>query len=174
MRHPWAAQIWMSGPTVSADRFAQSDAVLRCLREAGLPPEAIYSAYHALEGYPLGYAMQRQDFAAYTGKQLRQTATDFLKTFPVDVYPDFAEHVDQHLDPGFTGTDSFEFGLDLILDGLQRLADGAREPSGRRRAVAQPQRSASRRSGAPTATRKSAPTKKKNDWVSPKARTDES
>ena len=36
-------------------------------------------------------------------------------------YPDFTEHVKQHLEPEFTGTDSFEFGLDLILDGLERL-----------------------------------------------------
>jgi AcrR family transcriptional regulator len=120
VRRPWAARIWMSTTTPSMDRFAQGDAVLRCLREAGLPATTIYSAYHALDGYALGYALQRLDFP-YSRKELNRLAKDFLHQFPVDDYPDFAEHVQQHLNPEFTSTDSFEFGLDLILDGLERL-----------------------------------------------------
>jgi AcrR family transcriptional regulator len=121
VRRPWAARIWMSGPSsVSLDRLAQSDAVLRCLREAGLSPTTIYSAYHALDGFALGYAMQRLDFP-YGRRELQRLAKDFLKDFPVDTYPDFTEHVHQHLDPAFADADSFEFGLDLILDGLDRL-----------------------------------------------------
>jgi AcrR family transcriptional regulator len=120
VRRPWAARIWMSASVPSRTRFGQSDAVLRCLREAGLPPETIYSAYHALDGYALGYAMQRVDFP-YSRKQLTKLAREFLAGFPVDDFPDFAEHVEQHLDPDFAAKDSFEFGLDLILDGLDRL-----------------------------------------------------
>src|SRR5579862_6588891 len=50
IRRPWAARIWMSAMP-NLDRLAQSDGVLRCLREAGLAPGVVYSAYHALEGY---------------------------------------------------------------------------------------------------------------------------
>ena len=120
VRRPWAARIWMTGSSPDIDRLAQSDAVLRCLREAGLPPQAVYSAYHALDGYALGYALQRQDFP-YSRKELQKLIKDFLRDFPVAEYPDFTEHVKQHLEPEFTGTDSFEFGLDLILYGLERL-----------------------------------------------------
>ena len=119
VRRPWAARIWMSSMP-SIDRFAQSDAVLRCLREAGLPKEVVYSAYHALDGFALGYALQRLDFP-YGRKELKRLAAGFLKDFPTDDYPDFTEHVNQHLDPAFATSDSFEFGLDLILDGLERL-----------------------------------------------------
>jgi AcrR family transcriptional regulator len=124
VRRPWAARIWMSASSVSMDRFAQSDAALRFLREAGLPAPAIYSAYHALDGYALGYAMQRADFP-YTPRQLKKMAKDFFAEFPVDDYPDFAEHVRQHFDPEFVSKDSFEFGLDMILDGLERLSRSA-------------------------------------------------
>jgi hypothetical protein len=34
-------------------------------------------------------------------------------------YPHLAEHAEQHLSPP-SGEGSFEFGLDLILDGLER------------------------------------------------------
>ena len=122
IRHPWAAQIWMSGPiSPTSTRIAQSDAVLRCLREGGLSPQVIYSAYHALDGYALGYALQRASFP-FSRAQLNQMAKAFLEEFSPTDNPEFAEHIRQHGDPAFTSTDSFEFGLDLILDGLERLS----------------------------------------------------
>ena len=111
----------MTASSPSLHRFAQSDAVLRCLREAGLSPTVVYSAYHALDGFALGYAMQRLDFS-YGDKELQRMVKDFLSDFPTDRYPDFTEHVFQHIDPEFGASDSFEFGLDLILDGLERLS----------------------------------------------------
>ena len=53
--------------------------------------------------------------------ELKRLAKDFLADFPTETYPDFTEHVNQHVDPAFAASDSFEFGLDLILDGLDRL-----------------------------------------------------
>lgn len=40
---------------------------------------------------------------------------------PRDVYPYIAEHMEQHTLPRERGED-FAFGLDLILDGLERFA----------------------------------------------------
>ncbi len=120
VRRPWAARIWMKSMP-SVDRLAQSDAVLRCLRQAGLSPSVVYSAYHALDGFALGYALQRLDVPIPT-KRVNRLVTEFLRDFPTEDYPDFTEHVRQHFDPEFAASDSFEFGLDLILDGLERLA----------------------------------------------------
>jgi AcrR family transcriptional regulator len=141
VRRPWAARIWMSASLPSATRLAQSDAVLRCLRVAGLPPTVVYSAYHALDGYALGYALQRTDFP-YSAKELKRMAKDFLSDFPMASYPDFAEHVSQHFDPDFRASDSFEFGLDLILDGLERLRKPAAQArQSRSRAPSPPSKS---------------------------------
>ena len=120
VRRPWAARIWMTKSSPSLVRLEQSDSVLRCLRDAGLPAEVVYSAYHMLDGFALGYALQRQDFS-FSEEELKLMVADFLMDFPSERLPDFAEHVRQHMDPGFAASDSFEFGLDLILDGLERL-----------------------------------------------------
>ena len=118
---PWAAQIWMSSSRPSRDRMAHADAVLRRLRESGLSPQLIYRAYHVLEGYTLGYALQQGEFP-YRGAELEQLAARFLRDFPIQDYPDLATHVEQHLEPHDAEAGSFELGLDLILDGLERLS----------------------------------------------------
>jgi len=119
-RHPWAARIWMSASKPSPDRFAHADAILRRLREAGFPPDVVYDTFHVLEGYTLGYTLQQLEFP-YDAAQLEQLAKRFLADFPADDYPDLAEHIRQHLEPHEAEAGSFEFGLDLILDGLDRL-----------------------------------------------------
>jgi AcrR family transcriptional regulator len=122
VRRPWAARIWMSKSVPGSVHIAQSDGVLRRLREAGLSPLNIYRAYHVLDGYVLGYALQHQEFP-YTAKELKKLARDFLRDLPREEYPDFALHVEQHLDRAFATHRSFEFGLDMILDGLDRLRE---------------------------------------------------
>ncbi|MGZ4336008.1 MAG: TetR/AcrR family transcriptional regulator C-terminal domain-containing protein [Gaiellaceae bacterium] len=120
-RRPWAARIWMSSSRPGPERFAHGDAVLRCLREAGFSPGLTYRAFHLLEGYTLGYTLKQSDFP-YSGKEVEQIAERFLHDFPADDYPYLAEHIEQHLEP-HEEAGSFEFGLDLILNGLERLRD---------------------------------------------------
>jgi hypothetical protein len=49
-------------------------------------------------------------------------AQDILRELPADEYPHLAEMIIEHaMKPGYAYADEFEFGLDLILDGLERL-----------------------------------------------------
>ena len=46
-----------------------------------------------------------------------------IEHFPADRYPHLAEFTVEHvLRPGYDFTREFDFGLDLILDGLERAA----------------------------------------------------
>jgi len=62
-------------------------------------------------------------------------ADSIRRQFPADAYPHLTELTVQHvLQPGYDYADEFEFGLDLILDGLERVRDcstGGRTAPGR-------------------------------------------
>jgi AcrR family transcriptional regulator len=122
-RHRWAAGIWMSRKGGRAG-MRDGDAVLQCLREAGFSKDLTYHAYHVFQGYVLGFTLQELNFP-YDSEQLKQLAATFLRDFPADEYPYLAEHIEQHMEPSDDHEGEFEFGLDLILDGLERLRDTA-------------------------------------------------
>jgi AcrR family transcriptional regulator len=124
VRHPWASGLWMSRQGGGTARLERADWLLRILREAGLSEELRYHAYHVVESHILGFTVQQLNFP-YRGAELEKRATRFLERFPVDEFPDFAEHVQQYLEPREGSEGGFELGLDLILDGLERLRDAA-------------------------------------------------
>ena len=122
MRHPWAASLWWrraEGP----DRMRGAEFMLRTLREAGFSEELTYHAYHVLVSHILGFSLQAISFPIESKEELQELAADFLQSFPADEYPYLAEHIRQHVDPGDSNEGAFAFGLDLILDGLERMRD---------------------------------------------------
>jgi AcrR family transcriptional regulator len=123
-RHPWAGSLWMAPRKVSPVRLRHGDAVLRTFREAGFSKELTYHAYHTFQGHVFGFTLQELNFP-YDAEQLKELAANFIRDFPADEYPYLAEHITQHMDPGDDQQGAFEIGLDLILDGLERLRDTA-------------------------------------------------
>ena len=121
-RHAWAAAIWMSSQSFGPERMRFSDAVLRGFREGGFSDDLTYHAFHVVQSHILGYTLYLSSFQIDVG-DLKEFAAAFLEAFPADQHPDLAEHIGQHMEPheGHQGT--FEFGLELILDGLERLRD---------------------------------------------------
>jgi AcrR family transcriptional regulator len=118
MRHPWAAELsFKTG--VSAARLALMDGLLGTLRAAGFSPATTHHAYHALDSHITGFTLWVVGMPT-DETTLPDTARSFLATLPVGGLPHLVEHVEQHIAP----TDDireFEFGLDLLLDGLERL-----------------------------------------------------
>jgi AcrR family transcriptional regulator len=124
LQHPWAANLWMSSQTFGGARMRFADTVLRGFREGGFSEELTYHAFHVFQSHVMGFTMYvaSLDFDA---EELEQLAATFLETFPADEYPDLALHIRQHSEPGDEHEGTFEFGLDLVLNGLERLRDAA-------------------------------------------------
>lgn len=121
LRHGWACGLWLSRQGgVGPARLRQGDWLLGMLRRSGLPMDLVFHAYHILESYILGSTLQQLSFP-YRGEQLEGIARNFLAEFPADDYPEFGEHIRQHLKP--PQGSGFEFALDLILDGMERARD---------------------------------------------------
>jgi AcrR family transcriptional regulator len=124
LRHPWAGSLWMR-QMPGAARVRHFDAVLGSLRDAGFSKDLTYHAYHILQSYVLGYTLQVLNYRSIAMEELVDAAATFLQELPVEEYPHFAEHVRQHMEPRHDDGSAFELGLDLILDGLERLRDTA-------------------------------------------------
>ncbi len=122
IRHRWACGAMMRVPRVSAARLQWMEAVLRTLREAGFSADLTHHAYHALDSHITGFTLWQVSMPFETREELVDLAEDVLREIPTDEYPYFIEHAEQHLAPASPdGKTEFEFGLDLILDGLERL-----------------------------------------------------
>jgi AcrR family transcriptional regulator len=122
LRHRWASSLSMSRQSGGPAQLRHSDWLLRTLREAGFSKDAIYHAFHILEAYILGFTSLQLSFP-YRGEELAGLAATFIEQLPADGYPDLVAHVMQHLEPHHGDQGGFEFGLDLILDSLERLRD---------------------------------------------------
>jgi AcrR family transcriptional regulator len=121
LRHPWACGLWTSSQLWSA-RLRFSDALLRILREAPFSKEITYHAYHVLDSYIVGYTRQEIGYTPVPD-DLPDLVAAFLRQLSTTEYPYFAEHVMQHLEATHGDLRAFEFGLDLILDSLDRLRE---------------------------------------------------
>jgi AcrR family transcriptional regulator len=119
-RHRWVTSVPTSA-TASVAELRYTDALLRRLREAGLSPELSHHAYHALDSHIVGSALWLARIPPK--EQLDVLAKDVLRQLPPDEFPDLVLHIQQHLSGAARSRRFFEFGLDLILDGIERLRD---------------------------------------------------
>jgi AcrR family transcriptional regulator len=128
LRHTWAASLVLSPSTARTEptpRLESMEWLLGRLKEAGFPPKLRYSAYHTLDSHIFGFTLwQLGHSAAANNLRGDQDIADFAASFLTEMraldYAHLVEHIEQHLDAGNDGASEFEFGLDLILDGLKR------------------------------------------------------
>jgi AcrR family transcriptional regulator len=125
-RHPWAIGLMESRSTPGPATLRHHDAVIGCLRAAGFSIALTAHAYSVLDSYVYGFALQQASLPFKTSEEVVGVAGSFLRQFPAEAYPHLAELTVQHvLRPGYDYADEFEFGLGLVLDGLERVRDTA-------------------------------------------------
>jgi AcrR family transcriptional regulator len=125
IRHPWAVGLMESRSTAGPANLRHHDAVIGSLRRAGFSIEMAAHAYSVMDSYIYGFALQQVNLPAGAGERAPEVARTFLRQFRAEEYPNLAEMVVEHaMKPGYDYADEFEFGLDLILDGLERLRNG--------------------------------------------------
>jgi len=125
-RHRWAIVLMESRSSPGPATLRHHDAVLGCLRQAGFPVALAAHAYAVLDSYIYGFALQEASLPFDTGEETSELAQAIVAQFPADRYPHLAEFTLKHvLQPGYDYGREYEFGLDLILDGL----DGAFQSS---------------------------------------------
>ncbi|MDQ4057573.1 MAG: TetR/AcrR family transcriptional regulator [Actinomycetota bacterium] len=120
-RHPWAIGLTESRMKPGPTNLKHHDSVIGCLRTAGFSIEMAIHAYSALDSYTYGFAIQEQSLPFDTPDGVREVSENILSQSLTDEYPHLTEAVVEHFrKSGYDYGDEFEFGLDLILDGLER------------------------------------------------------
>ena len=129
LRHPWACSLVMAPGDLRLEdnaRLRYMEWLLGRLEDAGFSPELTYRGYHALDSHILGFTMWhlghsagREDMPG--GEDLEDFVAKFVPQLRASGYPRIAEHAEQHVSAPWRETlREFEFGLDLILDGLKK------------------------------------------------------
>ena len=125
-RHPWASGLIDSRESSGPARLRYFDWVVGTLRRAGFTLEMAARAFSILDSYIYGFGRQQLNMSAGRDLKPEQMGEVFLRAIPADEYPYLREMVVEYaMSSGHDESADFEFGLDLILDGLQRLLDRA-------------------------------------------------
>src|SRR6267143_5007174 len=141
-RHPWAIGLMESRTSPGPATLRHHDAVIGSLRQGGFSIEMAAHAYSVLDSYIYGFALQEASLPFDTAEETVDLAQMIFKQLPPDEYPHLTELTVEHvLQPGYDYGDEFEFGLDLILDGLERARKAtSSRGAGSRGARRQPRR----------------------------------
>ena len=119
-RHGWAIGLMETRKPGPAN-LRNHNAVMGCLREAGFSFEEAIHAYSVQDAYIYGFALQEKTLGFETPRDAgeaakrRADANDALHE-----YPYLAEIVTKLPESGYDNAIEFAWGLDLVLDGLER------------------------------------------------------
>ena len=121
-RHPWAPPLMESRLEPGPATLRHHDAVLGCLRRGGLSLELTAHAYAIVDSFVYGFALEEANLPGGGSGEIVEVAADMVREGLAE-FPHLAEFTTEHvLRPGYAFGDTFEFGLDLIIDGLARAA----------------------------------------------------
>jgi AcrR family transcriptional regulator len=120
-RHPWATALVSSRMSPGPATLRHHDTVIGTLRAGGFSVERAAHAFSAIDSYVYGFALQEATLPFDTVEEAADVAQVMFARMAADQYPHLTELTVQHvLQPGYEYGAEFEYGLDLILDGLER------------------------------------------------------
>ncbi len=121
--HRWGAGLIDSRGRNGPGSLSYTDRVLGVLLDAGFSPEIAADAFLVLDSYIYGFERQRSTLALGDDEDTTEVAQEVLAAIPQGAYPSLARVATEYAAKPYDEAAAFEFGLDLILGGLQRLLD---------------------------------------------------
>jgi AcrR family transcriptional regulator len=120
-RHRWAIGLMESRRHPGPANLRHHDGVIGILRAAGFEVAMAAHAYSLLDSYIYGFALTKMSLPFDASTDMAAMADQMLEPFPIGEYPHLVEFIADHaMRPGFDHEDEFEYGLDLILDGIEQ------------------------------------------------------
>jgi len=124
-RHSWAAALHDSRNRTGATSLSYMDGVLGVLIRAGFPPVAAAQAFLAVDSYIYGFERRWSSMKVQENATGTEAAREVMAAIPEGAYPNALLVAAAFTTAPFDQDAAFDFGLGLILDGLERLLPGA-------------------------------------------------
>ena len=121
-RHPWAIGLMESRGSSGPATLRYVEAVLATLRDGGFSVEMATHAFWLLDSYVYGHVIQETSLPFSISEEMTESSRSNLEQISTHEYPHLVEIKEQALRSKYTFDSEFEFGLDLILDALDRTA----------------------------------------------------
>lgn len=122
LRHRWAIGLMESRRRPGIANLRHHDAVIGSLRAGGFDIAMAAHAYSLLDSYIYGFALTKMNLPFESSDDIAEVAQSMLEPFTPDEFPNMVEILTDHvMKPGYNHGDEFEYGLDLILDGLEMV-----------------------------------------------------
>ncbi|MCA9489756.1 MAG: TetR/AcrR family transcriptional regulator C-terminal domain-containing protein, partial [Myxococcales bacterium] len=118
-RHPWALTLLESRRNPGPATLRYHDAVLGCMLRDGFSIELAGHAFALVDAFVFGFAVQEATLPFENGADLEDVAADVQAAMPADELPHLAAMIAYSLRPGYAFAAEFDYGLTLILDGLE-------------------------------------------------------
>ena len=123
-QHPWALGLIESRRTPGPALLAHHEAVLACLRGDGFSVALAAHTFSTLDSYVYGFVLTELNLPMDSGESIETFVDEIRELVPADEYPHLTEMItEQVVGRDYAYGDEFEFGLGLILDGVQRHLD---------------------------------------------------
>jgi AcrR family transcriptional regulator len=126
LRHPWASRVIESRTQPTPTVIAYMDSMIGMFRAGGFSMDLTHHSLHAMGSRLMGFSQELFDDSADADPEAEaEMFAAMADTFP-NIYELYvmATHADSSIVGG--GCDDqfeFEFALDLLLDGLERMKD---------------------------------------------------
>ena len=135
LAHPWAPMLIMSRFNIGPGMTRYLDATLGRLREGGFSISGALDAWHTLDSHIYGFTLQELSLP-FDIEESPQVSAAVLGQLSAQRFPHVVEVITEIMQTG--RQEDFAFGLELILDGLERTlrhGDTGTEPPTRRGGV---------------------------------------
>lgn len=121
-RHSWSIGMLETRGATGPTTMRYLDAILGNLRSADFSIENATHALWLLDSYVYGHVVQETNMPLANSEEVLAADSSDLK-ITVEDFPNLLEAEQHAIKSGYSFDSEFEFGLDLILDGLERLLE---------------------------------------------------
>jgi AcrR family transcriptional regulator len=126
LRHPWASKVMESRTTPTPTVLGYMDSTIGMFRTGGFSLDLTHHALHAMGSRMFGFTQELFNDTSEADPEMNEEMFGAMAdTYPYifEIYTTISHDDASTVGPGCDDQFEFEFALDLMLDGLERLKD---------------------------------------------------